>query len=134
MGPEPHHLDLYNFLGHMHTQVYSVVCESFEFRKGDEHRAGVSLISREYIGVARLFAQERLGQVGQTLVMQTAGAAKGFIPDKPRGGLEANAKLKVLGLYVPGKQHANDAMRHLIYYLVNRRGMVNLIQPWKELT
>jgi hypothetical protein len=29
-----------------------------------------------------------------------------------------NERLKALGLYVPGKGHATDAMRHLVIYLV----------------
>jgi hypothetical protein len=80
--------------------------------------------------VTKLFGQQR----NVPVVLQTAGLAKGFIPDKTKNGLGANAKLKVMGLYVPGKPHANDAMRHLIYYMVHREGRRDLIKSWRDLT
>jgi len=121
METAKHHLRLHDWLEHLHTQKFTVVDERFEFRKGDEHRAGINLISREYIGVAELFCQQR----DVHHVMQQAASAKGFV---------TNDKLKVMGLYVPGKQHAMDAMRHLIYYMVNRRNRWDLIESWKDLT
>lgn len=125
---EDHHLDLYGLLGLQHVQNYIVVTESFEFRQNDGDRTGIELISREYIGVAKLFGQERKVKV----VKQTASTAKKFMPDK---GPMANKHLRVMGLWVPGREnrHAMDAYRHLVYYLVNRERRYDLIESWKNL-
>jgi hypothetical protein len=130
IGPHQHHEELYDHLCSEQTDDFTVVSESFEFRQGQQ-KPNIVLVSREYIGVAKLFCAQRNVR---PVVLQTAGLAKGFIPDKPEGGLPANAKLKVMGLYVPGKPHANDAMRHLIYYMVNTLGHRHLIKSWKDLT
>jgi hypothetical protein len=128
---QQHHEDLYALLELMQTSEFTLICETFEFRQQDvEKRMGISLVSREYIGVAKLFAQQRMSS---PVVLQSPGAAKGFIPDKAKNGMAANAKLKVMGLYMPGKPHAMDAMRHLIYYMVNVEGMHHLIRPWQNL-
>lgn len=129
-GPDDHHEELYAFLESMQTQDFKIVCESFEFRQHDNFRDNVNLMSREYIGVAKLFAKQRMSF---PVVFQTAGAAKGFIPDKAKHGLEANAKLKVMELYVPGKKHAMDAMRHLVTYMVQKQTRHDLIQCWQKL-
>ena len=42
---------------------------------------------------------------------QTPAQAKGFVTDD---------KLKKMKLYQPGMPHLNDAMRHLVYYIVNK--------------
>lgn len=120
IGPEEHHLKLHNFLGLQQTDEFKIVCESFEFRQGKQ-RANINLISKEYIGIAKLFAAERLRS---PVVFQTAGAAKGFVTDP---------KLKIMGLWVPGKQHARDALRHLLYYMITVERRVDLIKSWKEL-
>lgn len=117
---DDHHLQLYDFLGHMQVQNFVVVCESFEFRQ-NRQRDNINLMSREYIGVTKLFAQERMGR---PVVFQTAAMAKGFVTDE---------KLKAMGLWWRGKRHGMDAMRHLIYYMVNRERRHDLIQSWKGL-
>jgi hypothetical protein len=58
------------------------------------------------------------------VVFQTAGAGKGFVSDE---------KLKIMDMWVPGKKHAMDARRHLIYYMVNKQKRLDLIQSWKNL-
>jgi hypothetical protein len=102
-SPE-HHDELNNFLGQCHTTDYRIICERFEYR--NQSRAGLDLSSREYIGVTKRFCQAR--QV--PLMMQTAAQAKGFVKD---------AHIKKLGLWSPGKKHAMDALRHLLFYLTN---------------
>jgi hypothetical protein len=67
-------------------------------------------MSREYIGVTKLFHQERMFKLGQKLILQNASQAKGFVSDK---------RIKDLGLWSPGWRHAMDGYRHLIYYMVN---------------
>jgi hypothetical protein len=46
---------------------------------------------------------------GIPLIYQGAGTAKSFFTDK---------KLQSLGFYIPGKTHANDAIRHPANYLL----------------
>jgi hypothetical protein len=131
IGPQEHHEDLYAHLEFLQTSEFILICETFEFRQQDvEIRMGINLMSREYIGVAKLFAAQRMSS---PVVLQSPGLAKSFIPDKKKNGMEANAKLKAMGLYVPGSPHAMDAMRHLIYYMVNRERRVDLIQSWRNL-
>ncbi len=110
VGPHEHHKELYKLM-HTHDCV-TVICESFEFRQmGEDTKKKVELISREYIGVAKLWCD----QWDRDIVFQTASTAKALIPDK---GPEADRKLKQLGLYVPGQKHARDAYRHLIRYML----------------
>lgn len=128
LGPDEHHKDLYELLEMQRVQNYTVVSESFEFRQNDGDRTGIELISREYIGVAKVYcAIEDI-----RFVKQTAAMAKKFIPDK---GPMANKHLRVMGLWVPGREnrHAMDAYRHLVYYLVNKERRYDLIECWKEL-
>ena len=126
IGPEEHHEELYELLERMQTHKFIVICESFEFRQSDNHREGTVLISREYIGVAKLFTKRRGGLNLQVhYVSQSPSQAKGFVSDE---------KLKAMGLYVPGQRHARDALKHLVYYLVNKKHMHQLIKPWQQLT
>jgi hypothetical protein len=120
LGPEEHHEELYAMLEREHVSDTTVVCESFEFRQGKQ-RAGINLMSREYIGVAKLFAQQRSDV---TFVLQTAATAKAFIDDK---------KLRVMGLYYPGHRHAMDAMRHVLTYRIQKLRHHDLIESWKKL-
>lgn len=93
-----------------------IVYESFEFRqhigKDKEEKHKVELMSKEYIGIIKLFGQM---YPETSLFTHTASAAKQFIPDK---GPQANVRLKALGLYQPGMVHAMDAQRHLLRHLV----------------
>jgi hypothetical protein len=132
IGPDEHHYKLDRFLGHMHTQEFIVVCESFEFRNLDRRdRDNLNLMSREYIGVVKQWHQalepEGYDTSGVKLVFQTAAQAKGFIPDK---GPQANKKIKDAGLWYPNQKHAMDATRHLLWYLVNRENRMDLVTRW----
>lgn len=132
-GPHEHHGELYEFLEHMHIHDFHLVYETFEFRNMERRdRDNINLMSREYIGVAKLFAHERnlgLGRVHK----YSAGLSKGFIPDKRKDGLSANAKLKALNFYASGKKHANDAARVTAYYLINEARRTDLIRAWRHL-
>lgn len=81
-----------------------VVCERFEYR--NTSRAGLEIVSREYIGVTSLWCEI----YRRDLVMQNASQAKGFVKDK---------NLDRLGVLVKADKHAMDAYRHLFYYLIN---------------
>lgn len=41
-------------------------------------------------------------------------------------------RLQIMGMHKPGKGHANDAIRHAIIYLRNKRHMPTLILGWKQ--
>lgn len=107
---EEHHTTLWNTLAARQPLV--VVCENFTYRrvssKGTEHY-NVVLKSVEYIGVARLYAQ--LHNI--TFRLQMPSHAKNLWTDD---------KLKKLGLHHKNMPHANDAIRHMLYYLVVERG------------
>jgi hypothetical protein len=94
------------------------VTESFEFRQGKQ-RAGIELVSREYIGVVQLWCDNN----EQILHQQTAALGKGFVNDP---------KLKALNLWSSSK-HSRDATRHAIFYMVNRLRMTHLINAWKDM-
>lgn len=104
LGPHEHHDQLYGFLELQQTMQTYVICEGFEYR--NRARAGLVLVSKEYIGVAKLFCIRNKVSYGE----QTAAQGKGFVKD---------ANIKKLGMWMPGKPHANDATRHLLWWLIN---------------
>jgi hypothetical protein len=121
LGPEPHHDELFSLLEAFDAPNFHVVCESFEFRQGKQ-RQGIVLDSCEYIGVVKLFAQQR---PGTPVVFQTAGAAKGFV---------SNDKLRAMELWKGvAWKHAMDATRHVVTYAVTRLKRYDLIESWKGL-
>jgi len=64
----------------------------------------LSMITSELIGIVKLYASKEVIQ----LIMQNRGMKQGW----------PNQKLKMLGLFVPGKDHedAMDALRHRLVY------------------
>jgi rRNA processing protein Krr1/Pno1 len=132
LGPKEHHYDLDTLLGMMHVAEFHIVCESFEFRqrvggKDETTRMNINLMSREYIGVAKRFYQERSKggtNKGIHFRLQSAAEAKVFVSDE---------KLKIMGFWTGKTKHERDAYRHLIYYLVNRERRHDLIQSWRNL-
>lgn len=124
LGPEPHHLKLWHLLENFKPDV--IVCEEFQFRP-NPGRKMVVLDSKEYIGVAKLFASMvRLVQSKDLehpkIQIQYAHQAKNFWTDK---------KVKKLDLWIPGKQHAMDATRHLLYYYVFTLGHKEVLDGLK---
>lgn len=104
LEPE-HHVHLWNVL---HTlKPEQVICERFDYRR---HLMNADLTAVEYIGIVNLYCKSS----GTELKLQQQ--LKG---DK---GLWTNDKLKQLGLYKPGKPHAMDALRHMLYYITVDRG------------
>lgn len=112
MGPQDHHVELWCTLS---AGFYTnIVWESFEFRQNyfeDENgrpipKMKVELMSREYIGVLRLYCD--LYNVPSH--HRTASSAKLFITDE---------KIKQLGLWLPGKAHEHemDGTRHLLRFM-----------------
>ena len=83
-----------------------LVYEEYRVRgnKFNEH-VGSEVVTIQHIGAIKVVADE----LGVPLTKQTAGMAKGFATD---------AKLRNWGLYQRGLKHANDAIRHGVYYLL----------------
>jgi len=96
-----HHKRLWTFLVHEHPDV--IVCERFD-NSGD---AAAKMLSLEYIGIVKLYAE--LFEV--KTVWQGADMAKNWAP---------NDKLAMTTLTViplSKWKHANDAMRHALYWI-----------------
>ncbi len=98
---EAHHKALFDLL--VERQPSIVICEHFTYRR--DQRTNLDLRAREYIGVAALYCQI----TDTELVMQMPAHAKGLIDNK---------KAKILNIYKPGKPHATDAARHVMYYMI----------------
>jgi hypothetical protein len=79
-----------------------IVYERFDYR--NRARKGLELISRELIGVAELYTQQHPQVI---LHKQTASSVMSYYNDN---------RLRLDLVYKPGKEHANDAVRHLLYW------------------
>ena len=113
------HRNLWDFLSEIDPS--HVVCESFEYRN-TLHRDNLELYSLEMIGVVRLFCAPD---------MQNAAKGKGFYSDE---------KLRKMGVYVPGRPHGRDAMRHLLHwftfgpgYKFNKQGTKIILAQFETL-
>lgn len=133
-GPGHHHLSLWRLLEQWTTANTIIVCESFEFRRNEKDRSrdNIVLDSREYIGVVNLYGQHfeatTSGMPGVfKIVYQTAGLGKGFWTDKKLAVVEKLAMPKTRWT------HANDAMRHLLHFMVFKMNRQDLLTPLKRL-
>lgn len=115
-----HHLQLYKLLYTLRPEA--IITERFDYR--NTSKTGVVLDSREYIGVIKLYCQ----LTETPLAMQSASQAKGFVSD---------INLEMCGVRLKGQPHANDAMRHLLFFMINSKGVPNhvsrkwLSKGWK---
>ena len=112
-GPEDHHTELYKFAYYelCEDEGSVLISESFEYRNNSP--TGLELISKEYIGIAKLVAKSlRIPYVEQS-------ASQGKVRDKNTAFVKPS-NLKKLGFWQPSNPHAMDALGHLIYYLVNK--------------
>lgn len=116
LGPKEHHKELFELLNRKKPDV--VVSESFEYRRGQ--RDHVELVSREYIGIGKLWC--RLND--RKMVLQTAASAKTFVTDERL----SDCGLLLMPRTIWPNQHMNDAMRHLVFYLIKWK-----VTPWEEL-
>jgi hypothetical protein len=127
-GPEPHHMELYEFILSLRNSA-ELVCEPFTYRQfarpeGGVERGKVELTSAEYIGVITLAARHRdlplyLGF--------NAGQAKSLV---------TNNKLKLMGwLQTPPHpmRHKNDALRQVVKYLIVKKKINSPItRTWRD--
>lgn len=88
----------------------TVVYEEYRIRpnKASQH-IGSEVITIQHIGAIKVATD----MMDITAVKQTAGMAKGFATDQ---------KLKRWGLFQTGQKHANDAVRHGVYYILFATG------------
>jgi hypothetical protein len=90
-----------------------VVCEKFQIGPSTLSKARDAHWAMKQIGILEYWCETR----GHTFTLQTPSEAKSFATD---------AKLKTLGWYTPTKGgHANDALRHLLVYMVKQE-MIDL--------
>jgi hypothetical protein len=94
--------------------LYSeIICESFTLREGVY---GVDLSPTYIIG-----ALEALHESDDIIYQEPS--MKPLCDDE---------RLKKMGLYVPGRGHAMDAVRHGVIYLRNKKHKPTLEAGWKE--
>jgi hypothetical protein len=123
LGPEPHHFALWDLLGRLHAANYIIGMESFEYWQ--DQREKVVLVSKEYIGVAKLYVADRNktlpGEAQVGYLEQDPATGKGFWYPKVKGKKNARdgSKLKTVGLHSPttNGHHINDATAHLLHWL-----------------
>jgi hypothetical protein len=114
---DDHHAWLYDELHFFAPQL--VLTERFDYRRKQQN---VELISKEYIGVMRLWCNK----YDVELVEQTQL--------KGKKGLWTDDKLKVLGLHTPSKGgHANDAVRQLLYFITTELDDYFFIHRYRSL-
>lgn len=90
-----------------------IVCESFTLREGVH---GVDLSPVYIIGA-----------------LEALYPATEIIYQEPKlKPLCDDDRLKKLELHVPGKPHRNDAVRHMVIHLRNKKHMPTLEAGWKE--
>jgi len=116
------HLGLYEFL--QEASPSWIVAESFEFR--NKVRSGTELISAELNGVIHLYVGlYKCGLSWQTASTHGAGG---------KNGPFQNTILKKKGIYKPGKPHAMDSLRILLYWYEHGKGFqFNKRQGYEEL-
>lgn len=91
-------------LTHTSSGIDLLGYEEFQYRNG---LSRADLTPVENIGVIKEWAKQNK----VTTYSQVPGQAVG------KNAFFNDERLKVLGLHKPGMKHANDAMRHLLYYL-----------------
>lgn len=121
-----HNNDLFEFL--IELSPDEVICEDFTYQQRKMKGSDVKipqlvLVSRDYIGVARLYCQ----RWHRPLHMQMPPVKEFWTGPK-----DTYAKLKQAGLYKANAPHANDATAHMLQYLIHQKGrrdLLELIRP-----
>ena len=100
-------------LSNLVAQDVTIACERFAITAGTFKKSQDAHWALEAIGVTRYLTH----CYGRSLILQTAGSAKSFASD---------AKLRIAQWYVPGHDHANDAIRHVALALASMK----IAPPW----
>jgi hypothetical protein len=98
------HKELMDYL--VALRPHHIICESFEYR--NQARTGLVLKSKELIGIVELYAQMQAGKC--ELKMQPPGHVIG------KDAYFTDDRLKRSGIYRKGQIHANEAVKHLLYW------------------
>jgi hypothetical protein len=107
------HRQLHEHLGWY--QPHIIVCETFDFRRSPRaQRDRVNLYAKEMIGIIELYVEEtswpvQLHYQTPSQVMQRVAY---FNPKR----------LKEENIHKPGKKHADEAARHLLYWFTFGKG------------
>lgn len=107
--------DLHDILLGEEKNETIVVCERFLFLHENRHRDKIDYTPNEYIGILKLFHEVYSTPVEWQNSSQACGASAFWGDNKKGNG--GNEKIKELGLWVPGKPHGMDSLRHLLYYV-----------------
>ncbi len=97
-------------LAEANREELTIVCEMFVITQATLRKAREP-DALHVIGVLRWLAH----QYGCAMAMQKPADAKNFCSDE---------RLKKLGLYTPGEEHARDAARHYVVYAV-KNGLID---------
>lgn len=98
---------------HPHSLI--LLCEGFDNRANP----AANLISLQYIGVCKRWAQQR----PNVTALYPSPSEKEWASDK---------KLKGLGLYEPGHKDINDAKRHIVTYVCNKRMYYPMLEQLRK--
>lgn len=109
-----HHVQLWQLLTGCRLQVTSndpdaklvILYEDFMYLKSEQKREKIVYVSKEYIGVIKLFAQTFSHAV--TLRKHSSAPKDQFWDDK---------KLRAVGLWDTKSKHIRDATKHYLYYV-----------------
>ena len=118
LGPEEHHAKLWALLELVETdQDFTIVTEKFDYR--NDSREGLVLDSREYIGVVKLFGQQR----NHPVVLQPASVGKIRKGTTENTAFVKRRNLEALNLWSLGPKSAHhmvDATGHALFYMLGR--------------
>jgi len=114
---DEHHSKLWTYF--VVHKPKKIICERFDHRPNQK---AAELVSREYIGVAKLYVQMHKSV---DLVMQQQL--------KGHRGLWTDDKLKVLGLYETNTPHGMDALRQVLYYVTVEENDLYWVHKYQEL-
>lgn len=108
-----------------------LIVEPFQFRHDDRDRDKIDYIAAEVVGALRVWSLDR---PFIRFIRQSAGMGKGFwVDDKiKRLGLWVPGGSKMFQTRTPGKNHAMDALRHLLTYNAFVRNEKSLFDKLKR--
>lgn len=98
-----------------HPHALTLICEGFDNRANP----AAQLISLEYIGVCKRWAQQRPHIVT-------------LYPSPPEKEWASDKKLKALDLYEPGHKDINDAKRHIVSYVCTKMRYYPMLEQLRE--
>jgi hypothetical protein len=108
------HTNFWNDLVNLLTPGTLFLGERFLHLHEFANRPKIDLMAPEYIGVARMYLDRYRIQHKWQNAAQACGATAFYGDNKKGEG--GNQKIQKLGLWIPGKRHAMDSLRHLLYY------------------